>query len=59
MLLTVYFLMTSMSSRKVVSVTMMSQLYERLVRHCKQEDIALSVWVRELIKRELDARTPT
>ena len=41
------------NGRKVVSVTMLSGLYEELVEHCKSIDVPVSVWCRDVIKREL------
>lgn len=44
--------------RRVVSVLMRPPLYDALVRHCREQDVPVSVWCRELIRRELveDAR---
>ena len=39
------------------SVTMTSDLFARVKERCKQEDKPLTVWVRELIKRELNRET--
>ena len=35
------------------TVTMQQELHDRVRERCKQEDKPLTVWVRELIKREL------
>ena len=39
--------------RKIVSVTMLPELYEELLEHCKNIDVPVSVWCRDVIKREL------
>jgi len=41
------------NNRKVVSVTMTAELYDRLVRHCKDNDVPVSVWCRALIQQQL------
>lgn len=41
------------NGRKVVSVTMTTELYDRLVRHCKDTDVPVSVWCRALIQQQL------
>ena len=35
------------------TVTMQQELYAQVRERCRQEDKPLTVWVRELIKREL------
>lgn len=39
--------------RRIVSLTMKQDLYEQLIERCEQIDIPVTVFVRELIKREL------
>ena len=39
------------------TVTMKQELYAQVRERCKQEDKPLTVWVRELIKRELNRET--
>ena len=41
------------SGRKVVSVTMLPDLYKELVEYCKSIDVPVSVWCRDLIKQKL------
>ena len=43
----------SRSNRKLVSVTMLPALYEKLSQHCKDSDVPVSLWVRKLIEAEL------
>ena len=40
--------------RRVVSVTMQPELYERLYAICKHLDLPVTVWVREAIKAQLE-----
>ena len=40
--------------RKVVSITMLPYLYDNIVQRCKANDVPVSVWCRELIKKELE-----
>jgi hypothetical protein len=42
------------SDRKLVSVTMLPALHQKLSRHCKDCDVPISLWVRKLIEAELD-----
>jgi hypothetical protein len=39
------------------TVTMQQELYEQVRERCRQEDKPLTVWVRDLIKRELGGRS--
>jgi hypothetical protein len=41
------------NGRKIVSVTMLPDLYEKLLCHCKTLDVPVSLWVRKLIQDEL------
>ncbi len=41
------------NGRKIVSVTMTADLYDKLVRHCKDIDVPVSVWCRALIQEKL------
>jgi predicted DNA-binding protein len=43
------------STRRVVSITMQQELYEQLRQHCQQIDQPVTVFVREAIKKALDA----
>jgi predicted DNA-binding protein len=43
------------STRRVVSVTMRQDLYEQLRQHCQRTDQPVTVFVREAIKKALDA----
>ena len=38
------------------TVTMQQELYAQVRERCRQEDKPLTVWVRDLIKRELAGR---
>jgi hypothetical protein len=40
--------------RKLVQLTMRSELYERVRRYCDDREIPVSVWARDLIRQELD-----
>ena len=42
------------NGRKVVSVTMLPELYNKLSHYCKNSDVPISLWVRKLIESELD-----
>jgi hypothetical protein len=46
-------------SRKMIAVTATHSLYERCKQHCRSLDLPVTVWVRELIKRELEQPTIT
>jgi hypothetical protein len=41
------------NGRKVVSVTMLPPLYDKLLQHCKNADVPVSLWVRKLVEDEL------
>ena len=41
------------NGRKIVSVTMLPDLYKKLLCHCKTSDVPISLWVRKLIEDEL------
>lgn len=41
------------NGRKIVSVTMLPDLYDKLLQHCKDSDVPVSLWVRKLIEAEL------
>ena len=40
--------------RKLIQITMLPDLYQQIRNHCKQLDLPITIWVRELIKRELE-----
>lgn len=40
--------------RKLIQLTAQPELYERIRAHCQSVDIPITVWARQLIKRELD-----
>jgi hypothetical protein len=42
------------NGRKVVSVTMLPELFDKIQQHCKEHDVPVSVWCRDLIKKELE-----
>lgn len=39
--------------RKLIQLTMRPDFYEQIRQHCQQLDMPVTVWARELIKREL------
>lgn len=39
--------------RRLIQLTMKPDLYERIREHCDSLDLPVTVWVRELVKREL------
>lgn len=39
--------------RHVVSVTMNQELYHRLYSHCRENQMPVTVYIREILKREL------
>jgi hypothetical protein len=43
--------------RRLIQITMLPDLYLELREHCRKLDIPVSVWARELIKRELSVST--
>ena len=45
-------------NRKLIQLTMKPDLYDRIRSHCSALDMPITVWARELIKRELDAPAP-
>ena len=49
--------MTRADNRKVISISCKPEFYDRVRAYCEERDIPFTVWVRELIKKELDART--
>jgi hypothetical protein len=40
--------------RRLIQLTMKPDLYERIQAHCASIDVPITVWARELIKRELE-----
>jgi hypothetical protein len=40
--------------RRLIQLTMKPDLYERIQAHCSAMDTPITVWARELIKRELE-----
>lgn len=40
--------------RKLIQLTAQPEFYERVRQHCRKLDIPVTVWARELMKRELD-----
>lgn len=41
-------------NRKLIQLTMKPELYEQIREHCSALDMPITVWARELIKRELN-----
>ena len=39
--------------RHLISVALLPDFYHQVVGYCKRNDLPVSVWVRELIRREL------
>ena len=46
-------------SRKLLQVSLKSDLYEQIRLHCARIDIPMAIWARELIKRELSKQSST
>jgi predicted DNA-binding protein len=44
--------------RRVISVTMQPELYERLYAHCKERDMPITVFVRNAIESALPIPQP-
>lgn len=40
--------------RKLIQITVRPDMYDQLKRHCHREEIPVTVWVRQLLRRELD-----
>jgi hypothetical protein len=45
---------TRADKRLVISVTMQPDLYLRVKTHCRDTDIPVSVWVRQVLVEELN-----
>lgn len=41
------------NGRKLLQLSMRPDFYEQIRQHCQQLDMPVTVWARELIKREL------
>lgn len=39
--------------RKLIQLTMRPDLYNQIKEHCQALDMPITIWARELIKREL------
>ena len=39
--------------RRLIQLTMKPEFYDRIQEHCAAADVPATVWVRELIKKEL------
>lgn len=39
--------------RKLIQLTMRPDLYNQIKEHCQSLDMPITIWARELIKREL------
>jgi hypothetical protein len=44
---------SSNTARRVISVTMTPDLHDRLIRYCKDQDLPITVVVRDALKRIL------
>jgi hypothetical protein len=42
------------TGRKLVQLSMKPEFYELIRQHCEHLDMPVTVWARELIKRELE-----
>ena len=42
--------------RKLIQLTLMPDLYDRVRSHCKAVDMPITIWARELIRRELEGK---
>jgi hypothetical protein len=45
--------------RRLIQLTTQPELYEQIRQHCRSLDMPITVWARELIKRELAASEKT
>ena len=45
------------NGRKLIQLSMKPEFYELVRQHCEQVDMPVTVWARELIKRELSQPT--
>lgn len=45
--------------RKLIQLTMRPDLYHQIKEHCQSLDMPITIWARELIKRELANRKST
>lgn len=45
--------MARKDGRRVIQVTLLSDVYDRIREHCDSLDLPITVWVRDLVKREL------
>ena len=41
-------------NRRLIQLTMKPDFYDRIRAHCKALDVPVTVWARELIRRELE-----
>lgn len=46
-------------NRRLIQLTMKPDLYDRIRDHCSALDMPITVWARELIKRELASNPPS
>lgn len=44
----------SITNRRLLQASLKADLYEQVREHCQQLDMPVTVWARELIKRELN-----
>jgi len=44
--------------RKVIQVAVKADFFALVKEHCRRLDMPITVWSRELLKRELDADCP-
>jgi predicted DNA-binding protein len=42
------------TDRRLLQVSLKPDFYEQLRQHCSQLDMPMAIWVRELIKREIE-----
>jgi hypothetical protein len=50
--------MTTITGRRLLQVSLKTDLYEQVRWHCTQLDMPMAIWARELIKRELKQALP-
>lgn len=41
------------SDRRLLQVSLKAELYSKVQAHCAQIELPMTIWVRELIKREI------
>ena len=50
--------MTRRDNRKVLSISCKPELFDQVRAHCEALDVPFTVWVRDLINKELNRTQP-